>query len=205
MPVPGSRLARAYARARRGARGHRDIDALDELAKARVEPVARLRQVDRDLVDDAARDSTQKTRMRSHISTASSILCVTSSTPLIGMRPSHPEIEEVGAQRFGGQHVERRERLVHQQDVGVDDERAGEADALAHAARQLARIGDLEAVEADEVDRGERAPARSLRPGRPAPRGRARHFRARSATETARSSGTPSRCPAPAPSTGSPR
>ena len=41
----------------------------------------------------------------------------------------------------------------------MDDERAREADALAHAARKLARIGGFVAVEPDEIDRGERAPA----------------------------------------------
>ncbi len=36
---------------------------------------------------------------------------------------------------------------------------AGKADALPHAARQLLGIGVLEAVEADQVDRLDRAPA----------------------------------------------
>src|SRR3546814_1002375 len=40
--------------------------------------------------------------------------------------------------------VDRRERLVHQQHLGVDGEGAGKADALAHAARQLVRVGLLE-------------------------------------------------------------
>src|SRR6476661_4440796 len=77
------------------------------------------------------------TRMRSDISTASSMLCVTS------------RIEEIGAQRLGGQHVECREGLVHQQQARMHDQRPREADALAHAARQLLRIGALVAVEAD--------------------------------------------------------
>ena len=34
----------------------------------------------------------------------------------------------------------------------MNDERPGEADALPHAAGQLARIGGFEAVEADEID-----------------------------------------------------
>ena len=71
-----------------------------------------------------------------------------------------PEIEQIGAQRLGGQHVERRERLVHQQDFRLHDERAGEADALAHAAGQLLRIGGFETVEADHVDRLHRPLAR---------------------------------------------
>ena len=48
--------------------------------------------------------------------------------------------------------VDGGERLVEQQHVGVDRERAGEADALAHAAGELVRILLLEAGEADLVD-----------------------------------------------------
>src|SRR3546814_1715902 len=48
--------------------------------------------------------------------------------------------------------VDRRERLVHQQHLGVDGEGAGKADALAHAARQLVRVGLLETLEADLAD-----------------------------------------------------
>ncbi len=39
----------------------------------------------------------------------------------------------------------------------MHDERAGKADALAHAAGQLARIGELIAVETDQIDRRQRA------------------------------------------------
>ena len=42
--------------------------------------------------------------------------------------------------RVAGLVVERAERLVHQQDVGLGGERARELDALAHAARQLVRV-----------------------------------------------------------------
>ena len=41
----------------------------------------------------------------------------------------------------------------------MDDQRPSKADALAHAARELARIRRLEAVEADQVDGGQRAAA----------------------------------------------
>ena len=71
--------------------------------------------------------------------------------------PLLPQVEQVGAQGFGGQHVERRERLVHQEDLRLHDERPREADALAHAAGQFLRIGRFEAVEADGVDRLQRA------------------------------------------------
>ena len=48
--------------------------------------------------------------------------------------------EQLVLQLVADQRVEGRERLVHQQDVGVGRERAGEPDALLHAARQLADV-----------------------------------------------------------------
>ena len=73
--------------------------------------------------------------------------------------PLAPQVEEVVAQRFGGQHIESGKRFVHEQDVGMHHQRAREAHPLAHTAGELARIGGLEAVEAYEVDRLQRAPA----------------------------------------------
>ena len=65
---------------------------------------------------------------------------------------AEPEFEEFAAQRFGGQDVERGEWLVHEEDFGFDDQRAGYADALFHAAREFFRIGALETIEAYGVD-----------------------------------------------------
>ena len=111
--------------------------------------------------------------------------------------PLVPEVEQVGAQGLGGQHVEGRERLVHQQDLGLHDEGAGKADALAHAAGKLLGIGGFEAVEADGVDRLQRSLGASPRAARRWPAGRSRRCRARRARGTARSSGTPSPRPWP--------
>src|SRR3546814_8635266 len=44
--------------------------------------------------------------------------------------------------------VQRRERLVHEDDVGVADERLRQHGALAHAARHLVRIAFFEAAQA---------------------------------------------------------
>ena len=46
--------------------------------------------------------------------------------------------------------VERAEGLVHEQDVGAGGERAGDRDALPHAARDAVGIGVGEVGEADE-------------------------------------------------------
>ena len=56
------------------------------------------------------------------------------------------------------QRVERREGLVHEQDLGVGAERAGEADALLHAAGELRRVAVLVAGKADR-----RRPIRAAR------------------------------------------
>ena len=63
-----------------------------------------------------------------------------------------PQIHDLAAQVFGGERIERAERLVHEQDLGRDRERPREPDALLHPARQLLRVRLLEPVEADEVD-----------------------------------------------------
>ncbi len=70
-----------------------------------------------------------------------------------------PELEQFAAQVFGGEHVERGEGLVHEEDFRLDDQGAGEADALPHAAGEFFGVGGLEAVEADGVEDLEAAPA----------------------------------------------
>ena len=92
-----------------------------------------------------------------HISTASSMLCVTIKIDLIGMRPStqrsSKSVRSVSA--VSTSSAEKGSSI--KQDRRVDDERAGKADALAHAAGQFFRKGGFEAVEADDVDRLQRA------------------------------------------------
>ncbi len=53
-----------------------------------------------------------------------------------------------------GQRVERAERLVHQQHARLDRQRAGDADALLHAAGDLARQLVLRRQQADKIERG---------------------------------------------------
>ena len=80
------------------------------------------------------------------------MMCVTITMRMDRHVGRMPDIEQFFAQRDRGQSVERGKRLVHQQHLGLDRERAREADALLHPARQLARIGFFEAVEADLID-----------------------------------------------------
>ena len=50
------------------------------------------------------------------------------------------EIEKLVLELVADQRIERRERLVHEQDVGVGGEGARQADALLHAAGKLVRV-----------------------------------------------------------------
>ena len=63
-----------------------------------------------------------------------------------------PDPQQLLLQHRLGQLVERRERLVHEQHLGVVGERAGERHALLHAARQLMRVGVGELAEPGLVE-----------------------------------------------------
>ena len=86
---------------------------------------------------------------RSPRRTASRTLWVTKITVRPGLAP---EALELVVQHVARHRVERAERLVHEQDVGLLRERARQGDALAHAAGQL--VGELgaERVEVHEVE-----------------------------------------------------
>ena len=61
-----------------------------------------------------------------------------------------PQRQQVVVEPVARDLVERRERLVHQQDLRLRHQRARDRDAHLHAAGELARIGLLEALEADQ-------------------------------------------------------
>ena len=83
------------------------------------------------------------------------------------LRSTLAQPQQVLLELAAGLLVDGRERLVHQQHVGIDGERAGEADALAHAAGELVRIALLEAGEADLADVVARRSPRARRAGMP--------------------------------------
>ena len=68
-----------------------------------------------------------------------------------------PQLEQLVLQDQPRLRVERTERLVHEHDFGIVDQRADNIGALAHAAGELVRIAVLEAVEPDAVDEAQRA------------------------------------------------
>ena len=63
-----------------------------------------------------------------------------------------PDPQQLEVHPLAGHLVERAERLVHQQDRRVEGERAGDRDALLHAARELPRVVAGELAELDEVE-----------------------------------------------------
>ena len=76
------------------------------------------------------------------------------------LRLRGPQLEHLVLHQLARLDVERRERLVHQDDVGVEHQRLRQADALAHAARELVRVAVAEAAEADALAASPR-PARA--------------------------------------------
>jgi hypothetical protein len=86
---------------------------------------------------------------RSAMKTASEIVCVTriAVVPL-----SLPDAQKLHVHALARDLVERAEGFVHQKDLGFQHQRAGDGDALLHAARKLRGLGILEALQADQPD-----------------------------------------------------
>src|SRR5688572_10621248 len=64
-----------------------------------------------------------------------------------------PERQDVLEQKLAGLRIERRQRFVHEEDRGTYRERTRNANALAHAARELFRQGPREVAKARAVER----------------------------------------------------
>ena len=98
-----------------------------------------------------------RTTTRSATRIASGMLWVTITIVVAG---AFPEAQQLQVEPLAGQGVERAERLVEQQDLGLEGQRPGERHPLARPARQLGRPGGRR-----PPDRGR--PARSARPAAP--------------------------------------
>ena len=57
-----------------------------------------------------------------------------------------------------GLRIERAERLIHQENVGIERQRARDCGALFHAAGKLRRVAVLKSAQADHIDKRLRAP-----------------------------------------------
>ncbi len=114
-----------------------------------------------------------------------------------GLVGAAPDLQQLVLDGAAGQRVQRAERLVQEQQLGVVGKGAGDGHALAHAARQLAGLA------VDRLRSARPSTGPGSRPHRPvrassgnggrAPR--SGHCQARSATAAARSSGRPRRGP----------
>src|SRR5690348_6042714 len=69
-----------------------------------------------------------------------------------GFAVALPDAQQLRAHHLPDLRIERAERLVHQQDLGLDAERAGDADTLAHSARELMRKMPLEGAQAHHLE-----------------------------------------------------
>src|SRR5215467_8030579 len=74
-----------------------------------------------------------------------------------GLGRAPPDAKELILHQAARLCIERTERLIHQQDRGIECERARDRGALLHAARELRRVAVLEALESDQLDEGLRA------------------------------------------------
>lgn len=123
---------------------HFHVDALNKIAKIRVQPGARLLQIDFYLLEDAtgiaSEDKDTVTHEYGFLNVMGHEDCA-----FDGELTFRPQLKEISAQGFGSQHVERREWLVHQKYVRMNNQPARKADTLAHTARQFARIGGFKA------------------------------------------------------------
>src|SRR6185312_15282367 len=63
-----------------------------------------------------------------------------------------PDAQQLRAHHLPDLRIERAEGLVHQQNLGLDAERTGDADALAHATRELMGKMPLEGTQADHLE-----------------------------------------------------
>ena len=160
---PGAGKALAPLRQLFGAfRRHLGVDAIHQRDEGGILAVARMGQADFDFRHHAAGIGGEQQHPVAHQHRFLDVVG-DEDHALDRQLAFLPEVEKVRTQIFCGQHIEGGERLVHQQDVGMHHQRARKADALAHAAGELARIGGLVTVEADEIDGGKGTLADFLR------------------------------------------
>src|SRR3546814_16439563 len=69
-----------------------------------------------------------------------------------GLAGALPEAQKLLVEVVAGDLVEGAERLVHQQQLGLERQRAGDGDALLHAAGKLPGKFLLEALEVHQVE-----------------------------------------------------
>src|SRR5688572_9517166 len=69
-----------------------------------------------------------------------------------GLAARHPNALQLGVHALASERIERAERLVHQEKLGIARERAHDRGALLHSTRKFVRIFVLEAFQAGDVE-----------------------------------------------------
>ena len=126
------------------------VDVVHQLRKGRRLAIARLRQRHRKIRANVARIPPQN---HNAIGQQHGFLNIVRNQKhrLRGHGLLGPKLQQFAAQVLSRQHVERRERLIHKENFGLNHQRASESDALPHSARKLLGISRLKSVQADHV------------------------------------------------------
>ena len=135
----------------------RSCSAMNARREADLGDVARARQVD-DVLADRVRGGAGG-KDHDAVGEADGLLEVVGDED-DALPVGAPELEQLVLHERARLHVERRERLVHEEDLRVEDEHLRERDALSHAARELVGVAVAEAGEAHA-----REPVLALRAG----------------------------------------
>ena len=67
-------------------------------------------------------------------------------------RVSRPELEQLVFHELPRLHIERRKRLVHEHDLGIEDQHLRQGDPFAHAAGELVRITRLKPAQSHAAE-----------------------------------------------------
>src|ERR671931_1486816 len=125
---------------------HGAPDGAVELDKSRREPnlrdVARPREIDA-VIADRMRFGTR--REHDHAVRERDRLFEVVGDEEYGLSVRRPKLEELVLHQLARLDIERRKRLVHEDDWRVEDQRLRERDALSHAAGELMRVTLAEA------------------------------------------------------------
>src|SRR5690242_231249 len=127
---------------------HRVPDEGMDLDKARCQPdlghVARAWQVNREFADRMRRRPGGK---YDHAIGERDRLLEVVRNEQHRLAVGRPELEEVVLHQLPRLDVQRREGLVHQDDLRIEDQRLSQGDALTHAAGELMRIAIAETAQ----------------------------------------------------------
>ncbi len=127
------------------AAGEQAVDVIDQGGETGGAAIARARLIDGDLGDDVAGIGAQH---HHPVGQKHRLLDVVGddTDAFGGEIGGGPQVHQFGAQVLRGQHVQRGEGFVHEQQIRFQHQGARETHALAHTAGQLLGVGGFETV-----------------------------------------------------------